>query len=46
MGTGPGEADLLRPGESEVDLFRDGQGINNLDTKIPDGALGLGMTEQ
>ena len=36
----------LRPGRSEVDLFRDGKGVIDLNAEIPDGALNLGMVEQ
>jgi hypothetical protein len=31
---------------SDVDLFRYGEGIIDLDAKIPDGAFDLGVTEQ
>ena len=44
--TETGEAGLLRPGSSEVNLFRDGKGVINLDAEISDCALDLGMTEQ
>ena len=33
-------------GSSEIDLFRDGQGVIDLDAEIPDGALYLGVAEQ
>jgi hypothetical protein len=41
-----GRNELLRPGRSEVDLFRYGKGVINLNAKIPDGAFDLGVAEQ
>ena len=41
-----GRAFLLRPVGSEVDLFRDGKGVINLDAEIPDGAFNLGVAER
>jgi hypothetical protein len=40
-------SDTAPPGPiSEVDLFRDGKGVINLNAEIPDGALNLGVAEQ
>ena len=43
---GPGGACLLCPGSSDVNLFRYGEGIIDLDTEVPDSAFDLGVTEQ
>jgi hypothetical protein len=43
---GSGRACLLCPGSSDVNLFRYGKGIIDLDAKVPDGAFDLGVTEQ
>jgi len=41
-----GGAALLRPGISEVHLFRDGKGVIDLNAEISDGALNLGVAKQ
>jgi hypothetical protein len=41
-----GRACLLCPGSSDVNLFRYGEGIIDLDTEVPDSAFDLGITEQ
>ena len=43
---GSGRACLLCPGSSDVNLFRNGEGIIDLDTEVPDSAFDLGVTEQ
>ena len=43
---GSGRARLLCPGSSDVNLFRNGEGIIDLDTEVPDSAFDLGVTEQ
>ena len=43
---GSGRACLLRPGSSDVNLFRNGEGVIDLDTEVPDSAFDLGVTEQ
>jgi hypothetical protein len=43
---GSGKACLLRPGSSDVNLFRNGEGVIDLDTEVPDSAFDLGVTEQ
>jgi hypothetical protein len=37
---------MLRPGSSDVNLFRNGEGVIDLDTEVPDSAFDLGVTEQ
>ena len=34
------------PGNSDIDLFRYGQGIIDLDAEVSDGAFDLGVAEQ
>ena len=41
-----GRAGPLCPGSSDVNLFRYGEGIIDLDAEIAHGALDLGMAEQ
>jgi hypothetical protein len=41
-----GGTDPSRPYRSEVHLFRDRQGVINLNAEIPDGALNLGVAKQ
>jgi len=43
---GLGRACLLCPGSSDVDLFRYGEGIIDLDSEVPDSTFDLGVTEQ
>ena len=43
---GSGRACRLCPGSSDVNFFRYGEGIIDLDTEVPDSAFDLGMTEQ
>ena len=43
---GSGRACLLCPGSSDVNLFRNGEGIIDLDTEVPDSAFDLGVTKQ
>jgi hypothetical protein len=43
---GLGRACLLCPGSSDVDLFRYGKGIIDLDSEVPDSTFDLGVTEQ
>jgi hypothetical protein len=43
---GTGRARQLCPGISDINLFRYGQGVINLDAEIPDRAFDLGMPEQ
>jgi hypothetical protein len=43
---GSGRARLLRPGSSDVNLFRNGEGIIDLDAEVPDSTFDLGVTEQ
>ena len=41
-----GRASLLCPAPSDINLFRYGKGIIDLDAEVPDGAFDLGMAEQ
>ena len=41
-----GGARLLRPGCSDVNLFRYRKGIINFDAKVPYGTFDLGVTEE
>ena len=41
-----GRACPLCPGNSDINLFRYGKGIIDLDAEIPDGALNFRMAEQ
>ncbi len=41
-----GSASSLCPGTSDVDLFRNRDGVVHLDPEIPDGALDAGVAEQ
>ena len=41
-----GKAGRLCPGSSDVDLFRYGESVIDLNAEIPDGALDLGMSQQ
>ena len=34
------------PGNSDIDLFCYGQGVNDLDTEVPDGTFDFGVAEQ
>jgi hypothetical protein len=43
---GAGGACLLCPGSSDVNLFRYGKGIIDLDAEVPDGAFNFGVAEQ
>ena len=43
---GAGGASLLCPGNSDVNLFRYGKGIIDLDAEVPDGAFNFGVAEQ
>jgi hypothetical protein len=43
---GTGGACLVCPGNSDINLFRYGQGIIDLDAKVPDGAFDLCVPEQ
>ena len=43
---GSGGACLLCPGNSDINLFRYGEGIIDLDAKVPDGAFDLCVPEQ
>jgi hypothetical protein len=43
---GTGGACLLCPGNSDVNLFRYGKGIIDLDAKVPDGAFDLCVPEE
>jgi hypothetical protein len=43
---GTGGACLLCPGNSDVNLFRYGKGIIDLDAEVPDGAFDLCVPEQ
>ena len=40
-----GRACLLCPGISDINLFRDGEGIVYLNAEVPDGAFDLGVAE-
>ena len=41
-----GGTDTLRPARLEVDLFRDGKGVIDLNAEIPDGALNPSVAKQ
>jgi hypothetical protein len=41
-----GRSCLLCPGNSDINLFRYGKGIIDLDAEVPDGAFDLGVPEQ
>ena len=41
-----GGACLLCPGNSDLDLFRYGKGVIDINAEIPDGAFDLGVAEQ
>jgi hypothetical protein len=41
-----GRAVLLCPSSSDVDLFRYGKSVVDLDAQVSDGALDLGVTKQ
>jgi hypothetical protein len=43
---GAGGACLLCPGSSDVNLFRYGKGIIDLDAEVSDGAFNFGVAEQ
>jgi hypothetical protein len=43
---GTGRACPLSPGISDVDLFRYGKRVVNLDAQIPDGALDFGVAQR
>jgi hypothetical protein len=40
------ERDKLCPSSSDIDLFRDGKGVINLNAEVAHGALDLGVAEQ
>src|SRR5258707_13211995 len=41
-----GQSMSALPGNSDIDLFRYGQGVIDLDTEVSDGAFDLGVAEQ
>jgi hypothetical protein len=41
-----GQSMSALPGNSDIDLFRYGQGVIDLDAEVSDGAFDLGVTEQ
>src|SRR6266567_9575882 len=41
-----GQSMSALPGNSDINLFRYGQGVIDLDAEVPDGAFDLGVAEQ